>query len=99
MDASTALLSSTAAPPGAGGAHDPAAIHKAAQDFTSFFLQQSFENMFASVGNDDLFGGGEGEKIYRSLLLQEYSKVAAKGGGLGIEDAVQRQMLHMQEVK
>jgi Rod binding domain-containing protein len=55
--------------------------------------------MFAGLGNDKLFGGGTGESVYRSLLLQEYSKVAAKGGGTGIADAVQREILRMQETK
>jgi len=46
-----------------------------------------------------MFGGGNGEAVYRSLLLQEYSKVAAKSGGVGIADAVQREMLRAQETK
>ncbi|HXQ50992.1 MAG TPA: rod-binding protein [Stellaceae bacterium] len=78
---------------------DPTAARKAAQDFESFFLSQSFESMFDGVDTKGLFGGGEGENIYRSLLLQEYSKVAAKSGGVGIADAVQREILRQQEAK
>jgi peptidoglycan hydrolase FlgJ len=78
---------------------DPAAAHKTAQDFESFFLSQTFENMFSGVGTDSLFGGGNAETVYRSLLLQEYSKVAAKAGGVGIADAVQREILQAQETK
>ena len=78
---------------------DPAAAHKTAQDFESFFLSQTFENMFSGVGTDSLFGGGNAETVYRSLLLQEYSKVAAKAGGVGIADAVQREILRAQETK
>jgi len=78
---------------------DPAVAHKAGEDFESFFLSQVFENMFAGVGTDSLFGGGNGETVYRSLLLQQYSKVAAKAGGVGIADAVQREILRAQETK
>ena len=78
---------------------DPAAAHKTAQDFESFFLSQTFEHMFSGVGTDSLFGGGNAETVYRSLLLQEYSKVAAKAGGVGIADAVQREILRAQETK
>jgi peptidoglycan hydrolase FlgJ len=76
---------------------DPTAAHKTAQDFESFFLSQTFESMFSGVGTDSLFGGGNAETVYRSLLLQEYSKVAAKAGGVGIADAVQREILQAQE--
>jgi len=78
---------------------DPAAAHKTAQDFEAFFLSQVFDNMFTGLGTDPMFGGGNGETVYRSLLLQEYSKVAAKSGGVGIADAVQREILRTQETK
>jgi Rod binding domain-containing protein len=78
---------------------DAAAAQKTGEDFEAFFLSQVFENMFAGIGTDPLFGGGGGETVYRSLLLQEYSKVAAKSGGVGIADAVQREILRAQEGK
>lgn len=98
MDAAPSLLASSAAPIVPKGV-DAAAAKKAAQNFESFFLSQTFESMFDGVGEDDLFGGGEGERIYRSMLLQEYSKVAAKSGGIGIADAVQREIMRAQEAK
>jgi Rod binding domain-containing protein len=105
MDPSADSLSSIAsaslatAPPVAAAGTDPAAARKVGEDFESFFLSQSFEGMFSGIGADSLFGGGEGESVFRSMLLQEYSKVAAKSGGVGIADAVQREILRMQEVK
>lgn len=75
---------------------DVAAAKKAGQDFEAFFLSQAFENMFAGVAADPLFGGGNGESVYRSLLLQEYSKVAAQSGTTGIGDEVTREILRMQ---
>jgi len=78
---------------------DPAAAKKTGQDFEAFFLSQVFENMFAGVQTDPTFGGGNAETVYRSLLLQQYSKVAAKSGGVGIADAVQREILRAQEAK
>jgi peptidoglycan hydrolase FlgJ len=105
MDAGSAALSQAtnatlAAPaPATSPTNDPAAAKKAAQDFESFFLSQSFESMFSGIGTDTLFGGGAGETIYRSMLLQQYSQIAVKSGGVGIADAVQREMLRLQEVK
>jgi flagellar protein FlgJ len=79
---------------------DPAAAKKTGQDFEAFFLSQAFENMFSGVDADPIFGGGNGETIYRSLLIQQYSKVAAKSGGIGIADAVQHEiLLRAQEAK
>ncbi|HZT89965.1 MAG TPA: rod-binding protein [Stellaceae bacterium] len=77
----------------------PPAVHAAAQEFEAFFLSQAMQSMFAGVETNSLFGGGQSESVYRSLLLQEYGKVAARSGGLGIADAVQRQILKTQEVK
>jgi peptidoglycan hydrolase FlgJ len=93
----TASAAASLAAPPAGV--NVAAARKTAEDFESFFLSQTFESMFSDVGTDSLFGGGDGEKIYRSMLLQQYSKIAAKTGGVGIADAVEREMLRMQEAQ
>jgi peptidoglycan hydrolase FlgJ len=89
----------TATPPATNATGDASAAQKTGQDFESFFLSQVFESMFNGVSTDPMFGGGNGETVYRSLLLQEYSKVAAKNGGVGIADAVQREILRAQEGK
>jgi Rod binding domain-containing protein len=77
---------------------DPAAIEKAAQDFEAVFLSQMLETMFAGVQTDGPFGGGPSEGIFRSLMVQEYGKVLANNGGIGLSDAIKRDMLRMQEV-
>ena len=73
------------------------ALHAAAQNFEAFFLSRSLESMFAGVDTNSLFGGGPAESVYRSLLVQQYGKIAAKSGGFGIADAVQRELLRHQE--
>lgn len=75
----------------------PAAA-RTAQEFEAFFLSSIMETLFSGVGTDGFFGGGQSEGIYRSMLLQEYGKVAARRGGIGIAAAVEREMLRMQEV-
>jgi Rod binding domain-containing protein len=101
MDLNTPALSPAA---GASLAAAPAranstTANEAAKNFESFFLSQSFETMFEGTGTDNLFGGGEGENMFRSVLIQQYAKVAASNGGIGIADAVQREILRTQEVK
>ena len=102
MDAATALLSSTSsAPPALAVPSDStlAGAKKAGEDFESFFMSQAFENMFSGVDADPLFGGGNGESVFRSLLIQEYSKVAARSGTTGIGADVTREILRLQEAQ
>lgn len=85
--------------PSTTGTRSPAEARKAAEGFAAFFLSQTLESMFAGIGDDTLFGGGSSEGIYRSLMLQEYGKAIARSGRLGITDAVQREILRLQETK
>ena len=102
MSDPTALLSSVAAlqnsgAPAVGSNLDVTAAQKTGEDFEAFFLSQAFENMFSGVNADPMFGGGAGESIYRSMMIQEYSKVAAQTHSTGIGDEVTREILRMQE--
>ncbi len=78
-------------------AKDQARIKATAEDFEAFFVTHAFEDMFADLSADPLFGGGEAEGIFRSFLLQEYGKQVAKAGGVGVSDMVQKQLLQLQE--
>lgn len=73
------------------------AAKKAGSDFEAYFLSQAFENMFSGLDSDPMFGGGQGESIYRSMMIQQYSKVAAQNGTTGIGAEVTREILRMQE--
>lgn len=70
-----------------------------AEEFEGFVISSFAESMFAGVETDGPFGGGHGEKVFRSLLIQEYGKEMSKAGGIGLADQVTREMLKMQEVQ
>ena len=55
------------------------------------------ELMFEGISTDGVFGGGHAEKVYRSMLINEYGKVMAKSGTVGVADAVMSSILAMQE--
>jgi peptidoglycan hydrolase FlgJ len=76
---------------------NPEEIKKAAKEFEAVFLTQMLETMFEGIGSDGVFGGGYGEDVFRPMMLQEYGKVLAKSGGIGIADAVGRELMRMQE--
>jgi len=75
-----------------------AAVRRAAEEFESVFLAQMMAPMFDGLGEDGLFGGGPSTKIYRSMMVQEYGKAIARSGGVGVADAVEREMLKLQEL-
>ena len=73
-------------------------IRQAAEEFEAVFLSQMLTPMFESLETDGLFGGGSGERMYRSLMVEEYGKALSRSGGVGIADAVARQIIASQEV-
>ncbi len=70
---------------------------QAAEDFEAVFISQMLAPMFEGL-DDDYFGGGPGNDIYRSMLVEHYGKSVARAGGFGLADAVQREILRLQEV-
>jgi len=76
-----------------------AAARKSAEEFEAFFLTQMLEHMFKGVPTNGYFGGGHGEGVYRSLMLQEYGRVLGKAGGIGVADLVHRELMRLQEAQ
>jgi len=76
-----------------------AKIDAVAEDFEAFFVSMMTESMMSGIKTDGPFGGGQGEKIFRSILVKEYGKEAASQGNFGIADAVRQQLLKMQEMQ
>lgn len=91
------MLQSANPPPRPTKSNDPAAARQAAEEFESFFVAKMLEHMFVGVSTEAPYGGGNGERIWRSFLINEYGDLIAKTGGLGIADAVERQLLLAQE--
>jgi Rod binding domain-containing protein len=76
---------------------NPAVAKKTAQEFESVFLSQFLGEMFDGITTDGPFGGGQGEQMFRSLMLDEYGKQIAVQGGIGLASAVTRELLKTQE--
>lgn len=72
-------------------------VRRAAEEFEAVFISQMMAPMFKGLETDELFGGGPGEDIYRSVLIEEYGKSIARAGGIGLSDAIQREILRLQE--
>ena len=74
------------------------AARDAAQSFEAMFIAQMLEHMAQDVGTDSMFSGGNSERIYKSMLNEQYAQEISNKGGVGIADAVYREILKLQEV-
>jgi peptidoglycan hydrolase FlgJ len=90
------LVAATTTPAGADTPRADALRH-AAQEFEAIFLAQVLGTMTQGLGGDDLLGDGQGE-LFRDMLNEEVAKLISRSGGIGVADALLREMLKAQEV-
>ena len=81
-----------------GPAKNTAQAAKAAEDFEAMFINEFIGTMFEGIQTDGPTGGGPAEGIFRSMMIDQYSKTIAEQGGFGLADAVKRQLLAAQEI-
>ena len=67
-----------------------------AKDFEAMFVTEMMKPMFEQIKPDATFGGGKGEEIFQGMMLQEYGKMMAETGQLGIADSVKQELIRMQ---
>ena len=73
-------------------------IDEVAREFEAVFLSEMLKPMFTdSTMVDAPLSGGKGEEIFRGMMVQEYGKILAQTGGIGLADHVREQMISMQE--
>lgn len=76
---------------------DRAKAEKAAKEFEAVLITQMMSEMFSGVSTDGMFGGGQGEAMFRSLMLDQYGKDVVKQGGFGFSDSILRELTKIQE--
>ncbi|MES2984047.1 MAG: rod-binding protein [Pseudomonadota bacterium] len=74
-------------------------IDQTASEFESQFISQMVGTMFSTVDAHDALGGSDAEEVYNSMLTNEYGKIIARTGGIGVADQVKKIMLKQQEVE
>lgn len=74
-----------------------AQMRETAQAFEASFLAQMMKPMFEGLSTDGPFGGGQGEEMWRSFMVEAMAKQTARAGGVGLADQVLSEMLKMQE--
>jgi len=73
-------------------------INAKAEEFEAVFISEMMSHVFEEIPVDEMFGGGKGEKMFRSMLTREYGKEMAAKGGIGLAKYVSEQMLQIQEL-
>jgi flagellar protein FlgJ len=74
-------------------------IDSVANEFEAQFISQMLSNMFATVDTKEALGGNDAEEVYNSMLVNEYGKIIARTGGVGVADQVKQIMSKQQEVE
>ena len=81
---------------GPGSATVPPALRRAAEEFEAAFVGQLLGGMLGATTAGGSTGGGEDP--FAAMLRDEYGKLIARRGGLGVAQAVLRELVRLQEL-
>ena len=71
---------------------DEIQLQKACSEMESLFLNHLLQKMRSTIEKSDLFGGGQTEELYTSMLDGEIARNLAKAGGIGLAGVLQQQL-------
>jgi flagellar protein FlgJ len=71
----------------------------AAKEYESIFISQFLGSMFSGIKSDGMTGGGEGEEMFRSLMINEYGKSFQQQGGFGLAAQMKTELLKHQQAE
>ena len=76
---------------------DEAKADKASKDYETVFISQFLGSMFSSIPTDTITGGGPGEEMFRSLMIDQYAKGLEQRGGFGLATHMKSELLKHQQ--
>ena len=97
LPASVLAGQAAGAPPTAAELAKRGQIAKTAQDFEASFLSVMLQSMFQGVKQQEPFGGGQGEEMFRSMMVDQYAKGLTARGGFGLAASMQAELLKHQQ--
>lgn len=75
-------------------------LKESCRDFEAIFIYQLLSQMRSSIPKGGLFQESQAEKIYQSMLDEEYSKVISRSGdNLGLGEMLYRQLKRDMDAK
>ena len=78
--------------PNAKGKTDDIRLREASNEFEAIFIQQMLKTMRKTSLESDFIKKSEGEKIFRSMLDDQYAILSAKSGRLGLGEMIFQQL-------
>ena len=78
--------------PDAKNKTDDTRLREASNEFEAIFIQQMLKTMRKTSLESDLIKKSEGEKIFRSMLDEQYAILSAKSGSLGLGEMIYQQL-------
>ena len=78
--------------PDAKGKADDTRLREASNEFEAIFIQQMLITMRKTTLESDFIKKSEGEKIFRSMLDEQYAVLSAKSGRLGLGEMIFQQL-------
>ena len=78
--------------PDAKGKTDDARLREASNEFEAIFIQQMLKTMRKTSFESDFNKKSEGEKIFRSMLDEQYAILSAKSRRLGLGEMIYQQL-------
>jgi flagellar protein FlgJ len=72
-------------------------LEEGAREFEGIFISQMLETAWSTVPTDGMTGGGMGESVFRSLMIQDIGQQMARQGGIGLAPHIHAELLKMQE--
>jgi flagellar protein FlgJ len=70
----------------------------ACADFEAIFIHHMFQSMKQTLPGEDLFGQSSQKDMYESMYHQEIATQLARGKGLGMGEALYRQLMNQQKI-
>ena len=74
------------------GKTDDIRLREASNEFEAIFIQQMLKTMRKTSLESDIFKKSQGEKIFRSMLDEQYAILSAKSGRLGLGEMIYQQL-------
>ena len=93
----TSTLTAPVMPSKPGSKLSAAQMMNSARDFEAVFATQMMTPMFDGLEVNPMFGGGKGEEMFRTVLLDEYGKQMGQNDSLHMADQLASAMLKVQE--
>ena len=78
------------------GALDAAKAAAVSKEYESVFISQFLGSMFSGIATDGITGGGQGEEMFRSMMVEQYAKGITAKGGFGLASHMQAELLKHQ---